>query len=147
MKDSLRILMAPYSETDAPELANGDPPSYIRKMDRRLIVLETRFDTILPTLATKTDLIGMKSELKADIEELRAETRSLHGESRAEMRDLIAKLQQQSTNMVIAVVVGFGGLIVTLVTVFTTGLNGSLLSGGTNHGDDGNQGGCLRTAR
>lgn len=117
MKDYSRIRMPPNSETNSPELANGDSAPYIRKMDRRLIVLETRFDTILPTLATKTDLIGMKSELKADIGELRAEMRSLHGESRAEMRDLIAKLQQQSTNMVIAVVLGFGGLIVTLVTV------------------------------
>jgi hypothetical protein len=33
-------------------------------LDRRLTILETRFDTILPTLATKADLAELKAELK-----------------------------------------------------------------------------------
>jgi hypothetical protein len=36
-------------------------------MDRRLIILETRFDTILPTLATKTDVLELKAKLKQEI--------------------------------------------------------------------------------
>jgi hypothetical protein len=39
---------------------SGDP----FQLDRRLTVLKTRFDTILPTLATKADLAELKSELK-----------------------------------------------------------------------------------
>jgi hypothetical protein len=35
------------------------------QLDRRLTTLETRFDTILPTLATKADLAELKSELKS----------------------------------------------------------------------------------
>jgi hypothetical protein len=36
-------------------------------MDTRLAALETRFDTILPTLATKADFAELKSELHANI--------------------------------------------------------------------------------
>lgn len=46
--------------------AGGGGPPYDGGMDRRLVVLETRFDTILPTLATKTDL----AELRVDLERL-----------------------------------------------------------------------------
>jgi hypothetical protein len=35
------------------------------QIDRRLTILETRFDTILPTLATKADLAELRSELKS----------------------------------------------------------------------------------
>ena len=35
-------------------------------LDRRLTVLETRFDTILPTLATKQDLAELRADLKGD---------------------------------------------------------------------------------
>jgi hypothetical protein len=41
-----------------------DPRSDAYQLDRRLTILETRFDTILPTLATKADLADLKSELK-----------------------------------------------------------------------------------
>lgn len=46
--------------------AGGGGPPYDGGMDRRLLVLETRFDTILPTLATKTDL----TELRLDLERM-----------------------------------------------------------------------------
>ncbi|GAB3457037.1 hypothetical protein GCM10027321_11420 [Massilia terrae] len=49
------------------DLNNPPPPrdADYYQLDRRLTVLETRFDTILPTLATKTDLVGLKFELKS----------------------------------------------------------------------------------
>lgn len=65
-------------------------------MDRRLIVLETRFDTILPTLATKADLISLKSELRADIHAF-------------------------MVNTIITLVVGFGGMILAMVTLLRSG--------------------------
>jgi hypothetical protein len=81
------------------ELANGEAPDYYRKMDRRLIVLETRFDTIVPTLATKADLIGLRAELKADISELCAE------------------MHKWMTTTLISLFVGFGGMLLTMVTL------------------------------
>ena len=35
---------------DGPTVADGGEPSYDHEMDRRLTVLETRFDTLLPTV-------------------------------------------------------------------------------------------------
>lgn len=42
----------------------GSRPDDPYQLDRRLTILETRFDTILPTLATKADVAELKSELK-----------------------------------------------------------------------------------
>jgi hypothetical protein len=88
--------MPPNSEIDESDLANSAPASYSRNMDRRLIVLETRFDTILPTLATKADLISLKSELRADIHAF-------------------------MVNTIITLVVGFGGMILAMVTLLRSG--------------------------
>ncbi|WP_164557980.1 hypothetical protein HF313_10245 [Massilia atriviolacea] len=59
-------------------VAAGGGPPYDGDMDRRLTVLETRFDTILPTLATKADVADvsirmekMRSDLSEKIDALR----------------------------------------------------------------------------
>ena len=115
--------MPPNSETDAAELANGDSPTYSRNMDRRLIVLETRFDTILPTLATKTDLIGLKVELKDDSGGLRTEIRAMHGELKADMERIRADMERMRAEMQKWMIVtlfsfftGFGGLLLASLT-------------------------------
>lgn len=61
-------------------VAAGGGPPYDGDMDRRLTVLETRFDTILPTLATKADVADvsirmekMRSDLSEKIDALRVE--------------------------------------------------------------------------
>jgi hypothetical protein len=46
--------------TESAQATASDP----YQLDRRLTILETRFDTILPTLATKADLAELTSELK-----------------------------------------------------------------------------------
>jgi hypothetical protein len=85
--------MPATSDITEPELANGEAGDYHRKMDRRLIVLETRFDTILPALANKTDLIGMKGELKAEHTNTHIDVRDLskhvHGFRRPVLRHLL----------------------------------------------------------
>ena len=48
-------------------VANGYNDDYIRNMDNRLVALEVRFDTLLPTLATKADLAELKAEFKIDV--------------------------------------------------------------------------------
>lgn len=65
-------------------------------LDRRLTVLETRFDTTVTMLPNKADLSELKAELKADI----------HGEA--------AQLTKWMAATVITMVIGFGGMILTL---------------------------------
>jgi hypothetical protein len=89
--------MSPPAAIEDPELANGGSPDYHHQMDRRLIILETRFDTILPTLATRTDLIELKSELKA------------------ELRDLKAEMHKWMTATMLSLLIGFGGLLIAII--------------------------------
>jgi hypothetical protein len=67
-------------------------------LDRRLTVLETRFDTTLTMLPNKADLAELKAELKADI----------HGES--------AHLSKWMAATAITMVIGFGGMILTMMS-------------------------------
>jgi hypothetical protein len=64
-------------------------------MDTRLTALETRFDTILPTLATKADF----AELKSEFSDLKTE---MHANITAVTRWMLAT--------VIALFFGFAGL-------------------------------------
>jgi hypothetical protein len=118
--------MPPNSGIDEPELANDGSADYYRKMDRRLIVLETRFDTILPTLATKADLIGLKAELTQEMGQLRTELRDSVGTLRTEMRDSIGTLRTEMhdfkadihkwmTATMITMFIGFGSMVAALL--------------------------------
>jgi hypothetical protein len=66
-------------------------------MDRRLTVLETRFDTTMTMLPTKADLSELKAELKT----------SIHSES--------AHLSKWMAATAITMVLGFGGMILTMM--------------------------------
>ena len=66
-------------------------------LDRRLTVLETRFDTTMTMLPNKADLSELKAELKADI----------HGEA--------ARLSKWMVATAVTMVFGFGGMILTMV--------------------------------
>ncbi len=83
----------------ASDLNNPPPPrdADYYQLDRRLTILETRFDTILPTLATRTDLAELKAELKEEI----------HVE--------IDKLSRWMLALTVTTVCGFGGLIVAML--------------------------------
>ncbi|WP_426174244.1 hypothetical protein [Massilia sp. TWR1-2-2] len=102
--------MALNSGTDEADLANGDWAAYILKMDRRLIVLETRFDTILPTLATKADLIELKAAVRADIVALRMEVYAFK-----------AEIQRWMTATLLTMLLGFAGMIVTMLKLLPPG--------------------------
>ena len=67
-------------------------------LDRRLTVLETRFDTTLTMLPNKADLSDLKAELKADI----------HGEA--------AHLSTWMAATAITMVIGFSGMIFTVLS-------------------------------
>jgi hypothetical protein len=61
------------------------------QLDRRLTILETRFDTILPMLATKADLAELKAE--------------------------IGGLSRWMGILFITTILGFAGMIVTMISL------------------------------
>lgn len=70
-------------------VAGGGGPPYDGDMDRRLTVLETRFDTILPTLATKADLAELRLDMNGQMEKLRLD---MNGQMEKLRRDLGEKM-------------------------------------------------------
>lgn len=48
-------------------------------LEERVTILETRLDTILPTLATKEDLAGARAELVTEIADVRTDIARLEG--------------------------------------------------------------------
>lgn len=77
-----------------PAGGNGEPARE-RDVYRRLTVLETRFDTILPTLATKSDLESLRVEVYSGFERLRAEMERMRGE----MEKLRAELFKSQSDL------------------------------------------------
>jgi hypothetical protein len=78
---------------DLPVQRHKDP-----LLDRRLLVLETRFDTTMTMLPTKADLSELKAELKTNI----------HTES--------AHLSKWMAATAITMVLGFAGMILTMLS-------------------------------
>ena len=78
---------------DLPAQRTKDP-----LLDRRLTVLETRFDTTMTMLRNKADLSELKAELKTDI----------HGES--------SRLSKWMAATTTTMVIGFGGMIPTMMS-------------------------------
>ena len=85
--------MTPHDLQEAPAQRGKDP-----LLDRRLTVLETRFDTTLTMLPNKADLAELKAELKPDT----------HGES--------SPLTKWMAATAITMVLGFGGMILTMLS-------------------------------
>lgn len=52
-----------FPPRNAPEITDGGGPPYDGAMEARISVLESRLDTVLPTLATKADVAGLRSEI------------------------------------------------------------------------------------
>jgi hypothetical protein len=67
-------------------------------LDRRLTVLETRFDTTLTMLPNKADLSELKAERKTDI----------HGEA--------ARLGKWMAATAVTMILGFAGMIFTMMS-------------------------------
>lgn len=74
-------------------------------MDRRLIILETRFDVILPTLATKSDLIELRSQLDERISRLEVD-----------MHKSFTTMTHWIVGLAISMLIGFAGVIAALLS-------------------------------
>lgn len=71
----------PLKNNTSAAVAGGGEPPYDGEMEHRMTALETRFDTILPTLATKADV----EAVRADVDKLAMSTKGQLGELRAEL--------------------------------------------------------------
>jgi hypothetical protein len=77
--------MSMNSIPNSPPPAGSGGPPVDQSLERRLTVLETRFDTMLPTLATKADLEALRVELGIGLERLRGDFRSEMEKLRADV--------------------------------------------------------------
>ena len=99
----------PPDPTDKDSIARARRAEYDASVDKRLTVLETRFDAILPTLATKADLAELRGEVAAGFERMRAEMALMSDNFHQE----IAKLQQEMNKMFQRLLLWMVGIVLT----------------------------------
>lgn len=63
----------PRKPADTDHVASAPIAEYHASMDKRVSILEMRFDTILPTLATKADIAELRTEVLTAQERLRSD--------------------------------------------------------------------------
>jgi hypothetical protein len=114
-------IMTATTSTSESGTSNDKRPDAYPELDKRLLILETRFDIILPNLATKSDLAELKGELKGDFANLRVDNERLRGEVTASLAHLRAEMHAQAANThkwlagtCIVLMLGIGGMSLTL---------------------------------
>lgn len=83
----------PRKPADADHVARVAGAEYHASMDKRVSILEMRFDTVLPTLATKADIAELRTEVLTGQERLRAEVAVAHEKLRADVSAAIDGLR------------------------------------------------------
>jgi len=63
--------------------------------EKRLTVVETRWDVVMPTLATKADIGNLRAELKEETGKLRTEIKEETSKLRAELKEETGKLRAE----------------------------------------------------
>jgi hypothetical protein len=91
--------------------------NYDRMTDRRLTIIETRFDTILPLLATKADLAEVRGELSASKAEIKADLAQTRTELKAEIRAESGRVAKWMATIAITMFIGFGGMFFTMLSL------------------------------
>lgn len=85
-----------------------DPDNF--NLHTRLIVLETRFDTILPTLATKHDLSMLELRINDEFRAIRALISEMDVKierTRTELEQSISRLERWFAGLLVSVLLGF----------------------------------------
>jgi len=83
-------------------------------MITRVAVMETRWEDVIPNLATKTDLAELRVDLKGDYARLESKTSNDIAELRADIHKMDATFSRWMLATVIALIVGFGGMFFAL---------------------------------
>ncbi len=91
-------------------IAGGGGPPYDGNMDRRLTVLETRFDTSLPNLAMKVDLEALRADIRVELEKLRGEVRTEMEKLRVEVAEKINSAMKWMIGLFITFFIGVLGV-------------------------------------
>lgn len=113
----------PPDPTDKDSIARARRAEYDAFMDKRLTGLETRFDAILPTLATKVDLAEVRSELRTDMavgfERIRTDMATLSDKLHQDMNKLSQRIILWMVGIVLTMGLAFyGGTIALTATMF-----------------------------
>ncbi|UOD30298.1 hypothetical protein INH39_00605 [Massilia violaceinigra] len=90
-------------------VAGGGGPPYDNDMDHRLIVLETRFDTILPTLATKADLAELRLDFERMFFNLQAKLTDEMNKLRIDVHNGLMNMTKWCVAIAITVILGVAG--------------------------------------
>ena len=108
----------PRTPGNADDVAATSVQAYHANMDKRLAILEMRFDTVLPTLATKADLAEFRTEILTALERLRSDFNVSHEKLRTEllgaMHDLHRSLLMWIVSTMVAMFLGMVGLFVSI---------------------------------
>lgn len=94
------------------QVARAAAAAYHASMDKRVAVLEMRFDSVLPTLATKVDIAELRSEVAVGNEKLRVDMARMSADLREEMNQMHRKLIMWIVSTMIAMFVAMVGLFV-----------------------------------
>ena len=92
-------------------LAGGGGPPYDSDMDRRLTVLETRFDTILPTLVTKAEFYAAMGKIDVQFANMQLEIEKL----RTEMHQMFATLMKWWIGLTVTLIASFAGMFYSIL--------------------------------
>ncbi|MDQ1831743.1 hypothetical protein [Massilia scottii] len=104
----------PEPDDNGAPVAGGGGPPYDGDMDRRLTVLETRFDTILPTLATKADLAGLRLDLNEKTDKLRLDLNEKMDKLRLDLNEKMDRLRSDLDAALMSTVKWCAGIALTL---------------------------------
>ncbi|MGZ8288672.1 MAG: hypothetical protein ACXWVD_12225 [Telluria sp.] len=86
---------APPDPDDKDAVARARRAEYDAFVDKRLTVLETRFDAILPTLATRADIAALRGEVAVGFERLRTEMAWMSDKLHQDMNAMSSKLHEE----------------------------------------------------
>ena len=106
-------------EPGPPEhLASPSGAEYHASLEKRVSLLEMRFDTILPTLATKSDIAELRSELRTEMsklsEKLHEDMYKMSEKLYETMHRLHRQLLMWIVSTMIAMFLGMVGLFATI---------------------------------
>lgn len=82
--------------------------------DTRLTVLETRFDTVLPTLATKADVAELRADIVAFWTRFESVLPTLA--TKNDLAQLRGEMYKWIAATMITLFLGFGGMLYTMLT-------------------------------
>jgi hypothetical protein len=99
-----RSSAVPLTNHAAAAVAGGGEPPYDGGMEHRMTALETRLDTILPTLATKADVAALRADMEKAGLHMNAKFDAKFEELRGDMHKMNAEIKTWTLATMITIV-------------------------------------------